>query len=92
MPTFDLPYRITNEKSLKPPWRKLGAWLRARTAPPQSSGSREQPSNPKLRASALIRIAIGQHWLVVDGWLGERTLIPFVSGERPDETGATWDA
>jgi len=34
--------------------------IAVRTAPPRSSRSREQPWNPKLRASTLIRIATGQ--------------------------------
>ena len=60
MPACDLPYRITNKRSLKLHWPKLMARSRARTARPRSSGSREQPWNPKLRASTLTRIVIGR--------------------------------
>jgi len=59
MPACDLPYRITNERSLKSHWPTLVDGLRARTVRPRSLGSRERPWNPKLRDCGLINTCTG---------------------------------
>jgi hypothetical protein len=59
MPAYDRPYRIRNESSFKPLWRKLTGGFRARTELPRSLGFREQPWNPESRGSELINNAIG---------------------------------
>src|SRR5580700_4882168 len=87
MPDCGRPYRVRNESSLGMRWRRVMAGFRDLMELPPSSGFREQPWIPKLRASALINTAIGRmrassHRTYDRRWNRN----PHLGGSKPDDS------